>query len=88
MKLPTTIFAAALGLVAFSGAATAYTYSQAVQQACAADYRTHCSEYGIETSALRLCMNKVGNRLSQSCVNALVRSGEVSQAELDRRQKH
>jgi hypothetical protein len=32
-------------------AAKTYQYSQQVQQACANDYRAHCGQYGIETSA-------------------------------------
>ena len=56
------------------------TDSKQVQRACANDYRRYCAEYGIETSALRSCMRRVGQRLSKGCVNALVASGEVSRA--------
>ena len=62
-------------------------YSKAVQQACGTDYRKYCGEYGLETAALRTCMGKAGQSLSRSCVQALVQSGEVSQAEVDRRTK-
>jgi hypothetical protein len=62
-------------------------YSKAVQKACAADYRAHCGEYGLETAALRTCMDKNGQSLSKTCVQALVAAGEVSQAEVDRRKK-
>jgi hypothetical protein len=60
-------------------------FNKEVQQACAADYRAYCADYGLETSALRTCMDRVGNSLSKACVHALIRAGEVSQAEVDRR---
>ena len=62
-------------------------YSKAVQQACGTDYRKYCGDYGLETAALRTCMDKAGKSLSSGCVQALVQSGEVSQAEVDRRKK-
>jgi hypothetical protein len=64
------------------------SYSKAVQKSCAADYRKYCGEYGLESAALRVCMDKAGKSLSQSCVKALVQSGEVSQAEVDRRKRN
>ena len=76
-------------LAAFTDAATAqqktYTYSKAVQTACANDYKKHCGEYGIETEALRLCMDRAGHGLSKTCVDALVDAGEVSKEEVERR---
>ena len=68
-----------------AGPASAESYSKAVQRACGADYHKYCGDYGLETTALRDCMDKVGHSLSKECVNALVQSGEVSQAEVDRR---
>ena len=62
-------------------------YSKAVQQACMADYKKYCGEYGIETAALRTCMNKNGHSLTKTCLNALIDAGEVSQADVDRRKK-
>jgi hypothetical protein len=52
-----------------------------------ADYKKHCGEYGIETAALRTCMDKNGHSLTKTCLNALIDAGEVSQAEVDRRKK-
>jgi hypothetical protein len=69
------------------GAAAESAYSKAVQQACAKDYHAYCGDYGLETAALRSCMDRAGHSLSKSCVQALVASGEVSQAEVDRRKK-
>jgi hypothetical protein len=64
-----------------------HTYSKAVQKACAKDYKRHCGQYGVETEALRLCMDRAGQRLTKTCVDALVAAGEVSKQEVDRR-KH
>ena len=58
---------------------------KAVQKACANDYRSHCGQYGIETDVLRLRMDKAGQALSKTCVDALVDAGEVSKAEVERR---
>jgi hypothetical protein len=75
--------------VAFAceAAAEQSRYSKAVQQACMADYKKYCGEYGIETAALRTCMDKNGHRLAKTCVSALIDAGEVSQAEVNRRKK-
>ena len=72
---------------AFDAAAEQSRYSKAVQQACVADYKKYCGEYGIETEAILLCMDKNGESLTKTCVQALVDAGEVSQAEVDRRGK-
>jgi hypothetical protein len=75
--------------VAFASEADAEQsrYSKAVQQACMADYKKYCGEYGIETAALRTCMDRNGHSLTKTCVRALIDAGEVSQAEVDRRKK-
>jgi hypothetical protein len=64
-----------------------HTYSEAVQKACASDYKQHCHEYGIETEALRLCMDRAGRKLTKTCVDALVADGEVSKQEVERRKR-
>jgi len=69
------------------GAADASAYSEAVRKHCRADYKKYCGEYGLETNALRSCMDRHGEKLSDACVRALVQSGEVSQREVDRRKK-
>jgi hypothetical protein len=75
------------GVFAFEAAAEQSRYSKALQQACMADYKKYCGEYGIETAALRMCMDKNGHGLTKTCVRALIDAGEVSQAEVDRRKK-
>ena len=42
---------------------------------------------GLETKGLENCMHKHGDRLTSACVTALVRTGQVSQAQVDRRKK-
>lgn len=76
---------AAFAVLSFAAAAQAGAYSKAVQQFCRADYKKYCGEYGLETTALRSCMDRNGKKLSRSCVQALVRDGHVSQAEVNRR---
>ena len=61
--------------------------SKQVQQACSADYKQHCHEYGLETAALRSCMDRAGHNLSKACVRALINAGEVSESEVQRRKK-
>ena len=90
MRIQNKLFFIAAFVASCCGAfcASAQTpYSKAVQQACGTDYRKYCGEYGLETAALRTCMDKAGKSLSSGCVQALVHSGEVSQAEVDRRKK-
>ena len=64
--------------------AQAGTITKGMQDNCANDYRQFCGEYGLQTSALNLCMRKAGPKLSPACVRALVQAGKVSQAEVDR----
>ena len=68
-------------------AAEPIPYSKTVQKSCAADYKKYCGDYGLESAALRSCMDRNGNSLSPSCVKALVSDGQVSQSEVDRRKK-
>jgi hypothetical protein len=82
-----TIFVLILCFVcsASSGAwAQAGTITKGMQDNCANDYRKFCGDYGLQTSALNLCMRKAGPSLSPACVQALVQAGKVSQAEVDR----
>jgi hypothetical protein len=60
------------------------------KQHCAQDYKKFCGEYGLESSALRGCMDRNGRSLSHNCIEALIDAGEVSRSEVERRktQKH
>lgn len=83
VKLLVALVAAAC----LAGAVEAAPITKAVQAACKTDYRNYCGEYGLETAALRSCMDRNGHKLSKTCVNALVKAGEVSQSEVDRRKR-
>jgi hypothetical protein len=89
MKLHNQLLLASIILTFSVGSAMAeHTYSKAVQKACANDYHRHCGQYGIETDALRLCMDKkAGQALTNTCIDALVDAGEVSKAEVERRKR-
>ena len=52
---------------------------------CADDYRRFCHQWGLETRGLENCMRRHGDQLNNACIAALVRTGQVSQAEVDRR---
>jgi hypothetical protein len=52
---------------------------------CADDYRRFCSQWGLETRGLENCMRRHGDQLNNACIAALVRTGQVSQAEVNRR---
>ena len=39
------------------------------------------------TDALQLCMDRAGQRLTKTCIDALVADGEVSKQEVERRKR-
>jgi hypothetical protein len=80
------ILAAALvsgGLAVHASQAGAVSLS--VQYACMGDYFRYCSRHDPDGQGVRVCMSSNGHRLSKMCVNALVKAGEVSRAEVNRR---
>ena len=85
--LVASAFVTFLAVTFLACSAKADSYSKAVQRSCAADYHKYCGDYGLESAALRGCMDRAGKSLSKACVKALIQSGEVSQAEVDRRKK-
>ena len=84
MKYNRSFFVAAALIVA--GVCSAQAAHKDVKH-CADDYRKYCHQWGLETKGLESCMRKHGDRLTNSCVAALVKAGEVSQAEVNRRKK-
>ena len=78
---------ASVSIACFAWPAQSAPFSKIVQQECRDDYHTFCAEYGLESAALRACMDRAGKRLSKGCVKALIQAGEVSEAEVDRRKK-
>jgi len=72
----------AMSLAVF--APNAGAVSKHVKDACREDYFNYCNKYDVGSSALRQCMRKNQRRLSATCVNALVSSGDASRAEVAR----
>jgi hypothetical protein len=54
---------------------------------CAEAYHKYCGEYGLESAALRNCMDRNGRALPHDCIDALVDAGEISRSEVERRKK-
>ena len=52
---------------------------------CADDYRKFCHQWGLETKGLENCMRRHGDKLNNACIAALVQTGQVTQAEVNRR---
>ena len=61
--------------------------TEAEKNFCAEAYRKYCSEYGLESAALRNCMDRNGRSLPHDCVEALIDAGEVSRGEVERSKK-
>ena len=75
-------------LIAFAltiGGVCATQARQSDARHCADDYRRFCSQWGLETRGLENCMRRHGDQLNNACVAALVRTGQVTQAEVNRR---
>jgi len=64
--------------------AQAGTITKDMQTYCTNDYKKFFGDYGLQSAALNLCMRKAGPGLSPACVQALVKAGKVSQAEVDK----
>jgi len=64
--------------------AQAGTVSKDMQTYCVNDYKKFCGDWGLNSNGLNLCMRKAGPSLSPACVQALVKAGKVSQAEVDK----
>jgi len=61
--------------------------TQEEKRFCADAYHKYCGEYGLDSAALRDCMDRNGRNLSHSCIDALIDAGEVSRSEVERRKK-
>ena len=80
--LAIALLAGTLSSAAFAGPVT-----DAEKQYCAHDYRQYCGQDGLGSNLLRDCMNEHGKSLSEQCIKALVDAGEVSEAEVEKREK-
>ena len=61
--------------------------TEAEKKFCAEAYHKYCGEYGLESAALRNCMDRNGRALPHDCIEALIDAGEVSRGEVDSRKK-
>ena len=77
--------AAVICFCASPASAEARKITQGEKQHCAQDYKKLCGEYGLQSNALRACMDRNGRSLSHNCVEALIDAGEVSRNEVARR---
>jgi hypothetical protein len=71
------------GVVALSGAATAY--DDRVRRACTGDYKRLCGQYKPHSPQLRTCMEANAFSISSPCISALVDSGEVDGSKVRKR---
>lgn len=77
-KLRTARMATGLVLAVLTlGSGTAGAVSGSVKNSCANDYFKFCPSHAVGSSSLRQCMRQVGKRLSNGCIDALVKSGEI-----------
>jgi hypothetical protein len=74
-------------LVSLLSASNASAIGFLTQMNCASDYYAYCSQFQVGSKELRLCMSRVGPKLSKSCLNALIADGEVSKAEIENRKQ-
>ncbi len=68
---------AAGAAVLFWTSVAAMAYSPKVEKACKADYYRFCPNYGLNSPALRSCMEAKSTQLSPVCITALLDAGEV-----------
>ena len=80
-----TATAALIAGVLAATASQASAVSLSVQYACMGDFFRYCSSHDPDGAGARACMSANGHKLTKTCVNALVKAGEVSQAEVNRR---
>jgi hypothetical protein len=82
-----------IGVVVFWTGATCTSHAEprkiteAEKSYCADAYHKYCGEYGLESAALRNCMDRNGRALPHNCIEALIDAGEVSRSEVERRKK-
>jgi hypothetical protein len=79
---PKAIFAPVMLAALTLQSCQAGAVSDAVTNACKNDYYAYCSEHAVGSEGLRQCMRAAGPALSLRCVHALIKSGDVSLAEV------
>ena len=76
-----SVAGAALLAGLMSSSAIAAPPTDAETKYCAHDYRQYCSEDGLGSALLTLCMRKHGKELSADCIKALEAAGELTPEE-------
>jgi hypothetical protein len=71
----------------FTSIAQPRKITEAEKTYCADAYHQYCGEYGLESAALRNCMDRNGRALPHNCIEALIDAGEVSRSDVERRKK-
>jgi hypothetical protein len=61
----------------------AFAISEALKKACDSDYLAYCSQHKVGTMALRSCMKTHRHMLGDTCIKAIGKSGEATQAEIN-----
>ena len=74
-----------IAFVAVVGTVYVAEAKQSDARHCADDYRKFCHQWGLETKGLENCMRRHGDKLNNACIAALVQTGQVTQAEVNRR---
>ena len=82
-RYSTAVYAAISALFLISVPALA-DVSDHVKSACKGDYQRYCKAYKVGTEGLRACMSRSIKRVSNVCISALVKNGDMSQAQADR----
>jgi hypothetical protein len=89
MKAAVGLLVVTISACSLTAAANAETrkITEAGKKFCAEAYHKYCGEYGLESAALRDCMDRNGRSLPHNCIEALIDAGEVSRSEVERRKK-
>ena len=82
-RYSTAVYVAIFALSLISIAALA-DVSGHVKAACKGDYQRYCKAYKVGTEGLRACMSRSIKRVSNVCISALVKNGDMTQAQADR----
>ena len=82
-RYSTAVYVAIFALSLISIAAVADVAGN-VKSACKGDYQRYCKAYKIGTEGLRACMSRSIKRVSNVCISALVKNGDMTQAQADR----
>lgn len=61
----------------------AFAVSKEVKKACSADYSAYCSQHEIGSQSLRTCMRAHRKMLTDGCIQALGKSDEVTQEDIE-----